>query len=101
MKISAAAQATVEILLKRRKKDSLRCGRKCLTKSIVETEARDVRAELTEDIAAERMATIRKPFRICGTSVIMKMGNSTAEGTRLLDRKDVEWHQERSIVPLV
>ncbi len=29
---------------------------------MVETEARDVSAELTEDMAAERMATIRKPF---------------------------------------
>ena len=47
---------------KRKKKVSLRPGRRCLTKSIVETEAREVRAELTEDMAAERMATIRNPF---------------------------------------
>ena len=42
---------------------------------MVETEARDVSAELTDDIAADRMATIRNPFSRCGTSVIMKMGN--------------------------
>ena len=41
---------------------------------MVETEAREVSAELTEDMAADRMATIRKPFSRCGTSVIMKMG---------------------------
>ena len=29
--------------------------------------------ELTEDIAAERMATMRNPFKRCGTSVIMKI----------------------------
>src|SRR3954454_20999704 len=74
MKMRATAQTIVESLLNRRKKDSLRCGRKCLTKSMVETEAKDVRAELTEDMAAERMATIRNPFSTCGTSVIMKMG---------------------------
>jgi len=62
VKIKAAAQKTVEYLLKRRKKISLRPGRRCLTKSIVETEAREVRAELTEDMAAERIATIRNPF---------------------------------------
>jgi len=66
----------VETLLKRRKKLSLRAGMTCLTKSMVETDARAVRAELTEDIAAERMATIRKPFSRCGTSVIMKMGKT-------------------------
>src|ERR1051325_2597132 len=76
IKIKAIAQATVDILLKRKKNASLRCGSRCFTKSIVETEASDVRAELTEDIAAERMATIRKPFRMCGTSVIMKMGKT-------------------------
>ena len=37
-----------------------------MTKSIVETEASEVRAELTEDIAADRMATMRKPFSRCG-----------------------------------
>jgi hypothetical protein len=31
-------------------------------KSIVETEASDVMAELMDDIAAARMATMRKPF---------------------------------------
>src|SRR3974390_3209563 len=72
--MSKPAQATVESLLKRRKNSSLRCGSACLTTSMVETEAREVRAELTEDMAAERMATIRKPFSTCGTSVIMKMG---------------------------
>ena len=41
---------------------------------MVETEAREVIAELIEDIAAERIATMRKPFKMCGTSVIMKMG---------------------------
>src|SRR5882724_3521777 len=76
MKINATAQTTVEILLKRRKKASVRCGSRCFTKSMVETDAREVRAELTEDIAAERMATIRNPFRMCGTSVIIKMGNT-------------------------
>src|SRR5216684_4817308 len=58
--ISAAPQITVEYLLKRKKKSSLRLWpARGLTKSIVETEASEVRAELTEDIAAERMATIR------------------------------------------
>ena len=46
----------------------------CFRKSIVDTEAKDVRAELTEDIAAARIATIKKPFNRCGTSVIIKIG---------------------------
>src|SRR5438874_4929845 len=76
MKINAPAQTTVEILLNRRKKPSLFLGKRWVTKSIVETEERDVRAELTDDIAAERMATMRKPRSTCGTSVIMKMGKT-------------------------
>src|SRR5262249_48618148 len=63
-----------EVLLKRRKKSSPRCRKTGLTKSIVDTEARDVSAELTEDIAAARMATIRNPRNQCGTSVSMKTG---------------------------
>src|SRR5213592_1557083 len=70
----APAQTTVESLLKRKKKASLRRGSRCFTKSIVDTEASDVRAELTEDMAAERIATIKKPFNRWGTSVIMKIG---------------------------
>ena len=46
----------------------------CGSVAIVETDANEVRAELTEDIAAERTATIRKPRSSTGTSVIMKMG---------------------------
>ena len=61
-RIRAAAQATVETLLKRKKNDSLRCGNTCLTKSMVETDASEVRAELTEDMAADKIATIKKPF---------------------------------------
>src|SRR6266571_7104830 len=73
--ISAAPQITVEYLLKRKKKSSPRLlPARGLTKSIVETEASDVRAELTEDIAAERMATIRNPFSQWGTAVSMKIG---------------------------
>src|SRR3954454_11474022 len=53
-RIRATAHATVESLLNRRKKASLLPGIHCFTKSIVETEDREVRAELTEDIAAER-----------------------------------------------
>src|SRR5262249_4817666 len=70
------AQNMVELLLKRRKKRSLRLGQRCFMKSIVETEANEVSAELTEDIAAARIATIRNPFRTCGTSVIIKIGNT-------------------------
>jgi hypothetical protein len=33
-----------------------------------------VSAELTEDIAAARMATISKPFNRCGAPVSMKIG---------------------------
>ena len=73
-KINAPAQAMVEILLKRRKKDSDRSGNIFLTKSIVETEASEVSAELTEDIAAARMATMSKPFNRCGAPVSMKIG---------------------------
>src|SRR5512135_2515376 len=72
--MSAAAHPTVEYLLKRKKKPSLRFGSACFTKSIVETDASEVSAELTEDIAADKMATMRNPRRTCGTSVIMKMG---------------------------
>src|SRR6266702_4914735 len=73
--ISAAPQITVEYLLKRKKYSSLRpWPARGLTKSMVETEASDVRAELTEDIAAERMATIRNPFSQWGTAVSMKIG---------------------------
>src|SRR5689334_24167692 len=60
---SIAAQNTVEYLLKRRKYSSLRSFTICFTKSIVDTEASAVIAELIEDIAADRIATIRKPFR--------------------------------------
>ena len=73
-KTNAPAQAIVEILLKRRKKASDRPGNIFLTKSIVETEASEVSAELTEDIAAARMATISKPFNRCGAPVSMKIG---------------------------
>ena len=45
-----------------------------LTKSIVETEASAVSAELTEDMAADKIATIKNPLSKCGTSVIMKIG---------------------------
>src|SRR5216117_1517170 len=60
-KMSAPAHTTVEVLLNCRKKASLRRGIACLTKSIVETDASEVRAELTEDMSADRIATIRKP----------------------------------------
>src|SRR5262245_36591727 len=73
-KTSTAAQATVEVLLNARKKDSVRPCNTGLTKSIVETEANEVRAELTEDIAAARIATMRKPLSRCGASVSMKIG---------------------------
>src|SRR6185503_2381302 len=53
--IRAAAQKTVELRLKRRKNSSSRPGRKRFTKSIVETEASAVSAELMLDIAAERI----------------------------------------------
>src|ERR1051325_6343103 len=72
--MSSAAQTTVEPLLNRRKNSSLRFRAKCFTKSIVETDASEVSAELTDDIAAERIATIRNPFSQCGTAVSMKMG---------------------------
>src|SRR5688572_12022068 len=71
---SRAAQKTVEYLLKRKKYSSSRCFMICFTKSMVETDASDVMAELIDDIAADRIATIRKPFRMWGTSVIMKIG---------------------------
>ncbi len=70
----AAAQNTVEILLTRRKNASDFPGSAFLRKSIVETEASEVSAELTEDIAAASIATISSPFRTCGTAVNMKMG---------------------------
>src|ERR1043165_1747341 len=63
-KISAAAQKIVEVLLKRRKNSSSRARlNRFFITSMVETEARAVSAELTLDIAAERMATMRKPLR--------------------------------------
>src|SRR5688572_21259510 len=53
-KINAAAQKTVDALLKRRKKSSVRFPPiKFFMMSIVETDARAVKAELTLDIAAE------------------------------------------------
>jgi hypothetical protein len=61
-------------LLNRRKKPSDFAGKSFLAKSIVETEASEVRAELTEDIAAARMATMSSPFKMCGTAVNMKIG---------------------------
>ncbi|HTA31508.1 MAG TPA: hypothetical protein VK731_13535, partial [Candidatus Cybelea sp.] len=60
--MSTAPQSTVEILLNRRKKTSDFSGKSFLAKSIVETEASEVRAELTEDMAAARMATMSRPF---------------------------------------
>src|SRR5580658_7215022 len=72
--MSTAPHATVEILLKRRKKSSDLPGSHFLAKSIVETEASEVRAELTEDMAAARIATMSRPFKTCGTPVNMKMG---------------------------
>src|SRR5207302_1236726 len=74
IKISATAHTTVESLLNRKKNASLLCGRACLTKSIVDTEASDVSAELTDDIAADKIATIKNPFSKCGTSVTINMG---------------------------
>src|SRR5688572_20040518 len=74
VRTSIPAQNTVEYLLKRRKYSSSRRLAIGFTKSIVETEASDVMAELIDDIAAERIATMRKPFKMCGTSVTMKMG---------------------------
>ena len=71
---STAAQNTVEILLNRRKYSSSRPFTICFTKSIVETDANDVIAELIDDIAADKIATIKNPFKMCGTSVIIKIG---------------------------
>src|SRR5205814_2631895 len=78
-----AAQKTVDHLLKRRKNSSDREGARSLrapsrgfTKSIVETDASEVNAELTDDMAAERIATMRKPLSQCGTSVSMKIGKT-------------------------
>src|SRR5207245_11676227 len=76
MKINAPAHATVEILLNRRKKLSLFLDNICLIKSIVETDESEVSAELTDDIAAERTATIRNPRSTCGASVIIKIGKT-------------------------
>src|SRR5882672_4354037 len=76
IKIRAPAQTTVETLLKRKKNASLRRGNACLTKSMVDTEAKDVSAELTEDIAADKMATIKNPFKTWGTFVRMKIGKT-------------------------
>src|SRR5262245_12922419 len=59
-RINARAHNTVEILLNRRKNDSLRSGEMRWKKSIVETEPSEVSAELTDDIAAESIATMRK-----------------------------------------
>ena len=73
-RIKANPHTTVENLLIRKKKLSLRFGASGFTKSMVETDASEVRAELTEDIAADRIATIRKPFSKCGTSVTMNVG---------------------------
>src|SRR5580698_3263345 len=72
--ISTAPHSTVETLLKRRKKPSDLSGNSFLAKSIVETEASEVKAELTEDMAAARIATMSSPFKMCGTAVNMKMG---------------------------
>lgn len=41
---------------------------------MVETEARAEMAELIDDIAAARMATMRKPRMMGGISVTIKMG---------------------------
>src|SRR4051812_28620249 len=56
VKTSTPAQNTVEYLLNRRKYSSLRpfSSGICFTKSIVDTEASAVIAELIEDIAADR-----------------------------------------------
>src|SRR5882724_1718665 len=59
---STTAQPMVEALLKRRKNASLRPGDRGLRKSIVETDASAVMAELMEDMAAARIATMRKPL---------------------------------------
>jgi len=60
------------VLAERRKYSSSRPFTICRTKSIVETGREPVIAELIDDIAAERIATIRHPFSRCGTSVSMK-----------------------------
>jgi hypothetical protein len=60
---SSMAQSTVEALLNRKKNASSRSRDSGFTKSIVDTEASEVSAELTEDIAADRIATIKNPFR--------------------------------------
>src|SRR5436190_22594233 len=65
--ISAAAQNTVEFRLKRKKNSSSLRGQSRFTKSIVETDDKAVKAELILDIAAESIATIRKPRNRCGT----------------------------------
>src|ERR1700734_197300 len=69
--ISTTPHTTVETLLKRRKNSSDLPGSIFLAKSIVETDANEVMAELTEDIAAARMATMSRPFKICGAAVNM------------------------------
>src|SRR5687768_17608605 len=61
-RINAPAQNTVESLLKRRKNASSRARFiKFFIMSIVDTDASAVIAELTLDIAAERIATIKNP----------------------------------------
>src|SRR5205823_640762 len=73
--INGVAHTTVDALQKFRKNPSLRPTRESgLTKSIVETDASDVSAELTDDMDADKMATMRKPFSTCGTAVIMNIG---------------------------
>src|SRR6266540_3614125 len=70
-----SAHATVERLLNFRKYSSLRStDRYPWITSIVETDASAESAELTDDMAADRMATIKRPFMIGGTAVRIKMG---------------------------
>ncbi len=65
----------VEYLLKRKYQSSLlRPPVSGLTKSMVETEASAERVELTEDMAAERMATMISPFSKFGMTEMMKIG---------------------------
>src|SRR5438105_3245307 len=59
VKTNIPAQKTVEYLLKRRKYSSSRPFTICRTKSIVDTDASAVMAELIDDIAADRIATMR------------------------------------------
>ena len=48
---------------------------------MVDTDDSADSAELTEDIAALRIATIKNPFNTIGISVRMKMGNTSLSAT--------------------